>query len=114
MQKKSNEENLAEILEVFETIFSEINESDLEFILNNIVSILVTVDIEQTSSHFQEFCDKLLVAAKNYSDFRLVLLRVLWLLFQVTHFLTNILSFNSRFFARGLVISRKRILMPGI
>lgn len=80
--RKSNEQNVTEILDIFEAIFVELNEADLECVLNNIVSILVTVDPELNSPFYTQFTSKLMVASKTYPYFRTIFLRVLWLMFQ--------------------------------
>nr|QBH73925.1 eukaryotic translation initiation factor 3 subunit M [Nicoletia phytophila] len=77
---KGIEDDLHKIIGVCDSCFKEGNESDIESILNGIVSILVLIPFERSENLILAFCEKLTKA--RGPKLGMVTLRVLWLLFQ--------------------------------
>ncbi|XP_078046159.1 eukaryotic translation initiation factor 3 subunit M [Augochlora pura] len=77
---KGIEDDLHKIIGVCEACFKEGNESEIETVLNDIVSIMIVIPTERTGNLILAFCEKLTKASD--CKFGLVCLKALWLLFQ--------------------------------
>ncbi|XP_018054368.1 PREDICTED: eukaryotic translation initiation factor 3 subunit M isoform X2 [Atta colombica] len=77
---KGIEDDLHKIIGVCEACFKEGNESEIETVLNDIVSIMILIPTERAENLILAFCEKL-VKAPGYK-LGLVCLKALWLLFQ--------------------------------
>ncbi|XP_044758062.1 eukaryotic translation initiation factor 3 subunit M [Coccinella septempunctata] len=77
---KGIEDDLHKIIGVCEACFKEGNESEVEMILNDIVSIMVLIPLDRCESIIMAFCEKLSKAPGQ--KLGISCLRVLWLLFQ--------------------------------
>ncbi|KAJ8958323.1 hypothetical protein NQ318_017469 [Aromia moschata] len=74
------EDDLHKIIGVCEACFKEGQESEVEMVLNDIVSIMVLIPLERSENIILAFCEKLTKA--QGSKLGSVCLRALWLLFQ--------------------------------
>ncbi|XP_015599246.1 eukaryotic translation initiation factor 3 subunit M [Cephus cinctus] len=74
------EDDLHKIIGVCDVCFKEGNESEIETVLNDIVSIMVVIPIERAGNLILAFCEKLTKAPGL--KLGLVCLKALWLLFQ--------------------------------
>ncbi|XP_050575499.1 eukaryotic translation initiation factor 3 subunit M isoform X2 [Bombus affinis] len=77
---KGIEDDLHKIIGVCEACFKEGNESEIETVLNDIVSIMIVIPTERAENLILAFCEKL-TKAPGYK-LGLVCLKALWLLFQ--------------------------------
>ncbi|XP_056630062.1 eukaryotic translation initiation factor 3 subunit M [Diorhabda carinulata] len=77
---KGIEDDLHKIIGVCDSCFREGQESDVEMVLNDIVSIMVLIPLERSENIILAFCEKLTKAQGQ--KLGLVCLRALWLLFQ--------------------------------
>ncbi|XP_046748627.1 eukaryotic translation initiation factor 3 subunit M [Diprion similis] len=74
------EDDLHKIIGVCDACFKEGNETEIETILNDIVSIMVLIPIERAENLILAFCEKLTKAPGQ--KLGVVCLKALWLLFQ--------------------------------
>ncbi|XP_047003162.1 eukaryotic translation initiation factor 3 subunit M [Schistocerca americana] len=77
---KGIEDDLHKIIGVCDACFKEGNESEIETILNGIVSMLVLIPVERVDNLILAFCEKLTKAPGH--KLGMVSLRVGWLMFQ--------------------------------
>ncbi|XP_012269868.1 eukaryotic translation initiation factor 3 subunit M [Athalia rosae] len=77
---KGIEDDLHKIIGVCDACFKEGKETEIETILNDIVSIMVLIPIERAENLILAFCEKLTKAPGQ--KLGLVCLKALWLLFQ--------------------------------
>lgn len=77
---KGIEDDLHKIIGVCDSCFKEGQESDVEMVLNDIVSIMVLIPLERSENIILAFCEKLTKAQGQ--KLGVVCLRALWLLFQ--------------------------------
>lgn len=77
---KGIEDDLHKIIGVCDACFKEGQETEVEMVLNDIVSIMVLIPLERSENIILAFCEKLTKA--QGSKLGLVCLRALWLLFQ--------------------------------
>ncbi|KAK0159699.1 hypothetical protein PV327_010787 [Microctonus hyperodae] len=74
------EDDLHKIIGVCDACFKEGNETEIENILNDIVSILIHIPVERAENLILAFCEKLKKAPGQ--KLGLIYLKALWLLFQ--------------------------------
>ncbi|XP_066998785.1 eukaryotic translation initiation factor 3 subunit M [Anabrus simplex] len=77
---KGIEDDLHKIIGVCDSCFKDNNESEIESVLNSIVSMLVLIPVERAENLILAFCEKL-TKAPGYK-LGMVALRVGWLMFQ--------------------------------
>lgn len=77
---KGIEDDLHKIIGVCDACFKDNNESEIESVLNSIVSMLVLIPVERAENLILAFCEKLTKAPGN--KLGIVALRVGWLMFQ--------------------------------
>ncbi|CAH1173922.1 unnamed protein product [Phaedon cochleariae] len=77
---KGIEDDLHKIIGVSETCFKEGQETEVEMVLNDIVSIMVLIPLERSENLILAFCEKLTKA--QGTKLSIICLRALWLLFQ--------------------------------